>query len=92
MKHNITIYSKAGCHLCEDAKAALLNLSNEFEFDLTEYDITHDPALFEKYQYYIPVFIIDRRIKLELQVDAKQLRRALADGLGPKVSQDDILK
>lgn len=83
--HSVTIYSKDGCHLCEDAKAALLSLGDEFDVVLEEIDITTDPVLFEKYKYLIPVMIIDQQIKLELRIDARKIRRALAEGYGPRL-------
>ena len=84
--HNIMLYSKPGCHLCEDAKAALLSLGQEFEVRLEEIDITGDPALFELYQYTIPVMLIDQKIKLEARITAHKLRLALSEGYGPKIS------
>jgi len=84
--HNIMLYSKPGCHLCEDAKAALLSLGQEFEVRLEEIDITGDPALFELYQYTIPVMLINQKIKLEARITAHKLRLALSEGYGPKIS------
>ncbi len=83
--HNVTLYSKPGCHLCEDAKAALMTLEPEVAVRLREVDITTDAALFELYKYTIPVMIVDEQIILESRIDAKKLRRALLEGYGPKV-------
>ena len=83
--HTITLYSKEGCHLCENAKAALLSLEDEFEVTLSEVDITTDPQLFEKYKYTIPVMIVDETIELDSRIDAHKLRRALGESYGPKV-------
>jgi glutaredoxin len=84
-KHKVVIYSKEGCHLCEHAKAALVTLSPEFEFSLEEVDITTDTVLFDKYQYTIPVMHIDDTIVLESRIDAKKIRRAFAEGYGPRI-------
>lgn len=84
-KHTIVLYSKPGCHLCEDAKALLPALEKEFEIALEEVNILDDPALFELYKYTIPVMIVDKHIKLEARIDMKKLRRALTEGFGPKV-------
>jgi glutaredoxin len=84
-QHSVTLYSKAGCHLCEIAKDALLSLGDEFVVELEEVDITTDPALFELYRYTIPVMIVDRQIKLEARITAQKLRRALSEGYGPKI-------
>jgi len=63
----------------------LLSLNEEFEVVLEEVDITTAPALYESYRYIIPVMIIDESIKLVARIDAPKLRRALAEGYGPKV-------
>lgn len=84
-KHSVKLYSKPGCHLCENAKAALESLSNKFEYSLQEFDITQDPPIFEKYRYLIPVMIIDDAIELDGRIDSQKLYRALAEGYGPKV-------
>jgi glutaredoxin len=83
--HTITLYSKEGCHLCEDAREALFSLEDEFEVTLEEVDITTDSALFEKYKWTIPVMIVDNRIVLESRIDARKIYRALAEGYGPKL-------
>ena len=84
-RHTVTLYTKEGCHLCEKAKAALALLQGEFEVVLTEVDITTDPKLFEKYQYTIPVMVVDEQIELVSRIDTLKLRRALAEGYGPKL-------
>lgn len=84
-KHTVKLYSKPGCHLCENAKAALEGLEKQFPYSLQEFDITQDPVIFEKYRYLIPVMIIDDAIELEGRIDSQKLYRALAEGYGPKV-------
>lgn len=58
-KVNITLYSKPGCHLCEDAKEILIILSDIVHFDFEMIDITTDNLLNKKYQYDIPVVLIN---------------------------------
>ncbi len=81
--HQITLYSKPGCHLCEVAKEALISLGDEFEVVLEEVNILDDPEAYEKYKYTIPVMVVDKNIVLETRIDAKKLRRALGEGYGP---------
>ena len=83
--HKIILYSKEGCHLCEDAKEALFELADDFEIELEEVDITTDRVLFEKYKYTIPVMVVDGSIVLEARIDARKIYRALAEGYGPKL-------
>jgi glutaredoxin len=51
----LTLYSKPGCHLCEDLRALLDELQPEYGFAMTEIDISGDDGLFARYRYDIPV-------------------------------------
>jgi glutaredoxin len=55
----ITLYTRNGCHLCEKAKAALLDLKEEWNFMLEEVDIDLSDELTERYGLMIPVVYID---------------------------------
>jgi glutaredoxin len=55
----VQIYSKIDCPLCDKAKAVLLELQDEFGFQIEEIDIYKDDALLERYQLMIPVVSID---------------------------------
>lgn len=55
----ITLYSKEGCHLCEDAERLLEDLLKESPFELTIVDIYSDDELLSRYQLMIPVLFID---------------------------------
>ncbi len=55
----LTLYSKPGCHLCEELRAALQELQPEHPFTLDDIDITTNPELFARYRYEIPVLLKD---------------------------------
>jgi len=55
----ITVYSKPGCHLCEEAMSSLRALAPEFGFSLRELDITCDEATHRAYFDRIPVVFLD---------------------------------
>lgn len=55
----VTFYTKAGCHLCEEARDMLDDIAAEVEYELTEIDIRSDPEIFEQYRYRIPVIVVD---------------------------------
>jgi glutaredoxin len=55
----VVVYSKPGCHLCEQALVALQALSGERAFELEEVDITSDEALHRRYFERIPVITVD---------------------------------
>jgi len=58
-KAHVIVYSKPGCHLCEEAKEAIRAAGCDDQITLTEINIENDPALKLKYQYDIPVIAIN---------------------------------
>lgn len=64
----ITLYAKAGCHLCDEVRAHLEDLAAERDFELREVDIRRDAELFERYRYRIPVITLDGTERLEGQI------------------------
>ena len=76
----LTLYTKPGCHLCEEVEAHLLTLEREFHFEWESCDITRDPALYERYRHAIPVVAIGGREVLRMDVapiDRDALREVL---------------
>jgi len=72
----VTFYTKAGCHLCDEARDMLDDIAAETDFELTEIDIRSDPNIFEQYRYRIPVIIIDGETLLEGRIEYRDLVRA----------------
>lgn len=72
----VTFYTKAGCHLCEEARDILDDIAAETDFELTEIDIRSDPGIFEQYRYRIPVITIDGETLLEGRIEYRDLVRA----------------
>ena len=68
------VYSRPGCHLCEEAKAAIQSAGCGDRFTLEEINIESDPELLRKYQYDIPVVIIDGAEAFRHRVDVRQFR------------------
>lgn len=75
-KIEVTFYTKAGCHLCEDARELLEDLAEQVNYELTEIDIRTDMAVFDLYRYRIPVIVINQETLLEGRIDAHELARA----------------
>jgi glutaredoxin len=73
----VTLYSRPGCHLCEDARRLLKRLQLELGFDLVEYDIDADEALHRDYFDRIPVIALDGRELCEHLAEEQLLRDAL---------------
>jgi glutaredoxin len=66
----IVLYSRPGCHLCDDARAMLERTGAPFE----ERDIETDDGLFRRYLERIPVISIDGEDEFELVIDEASLR------------------
>jgi hypothetical protein len=76
---DLTIYSRPGCHLCEEAKSQIAPLLKQFGARLTEVNIDSDPALRALYDYDVPVLLLGMRKVAKHRVDLKQFRRQLQD-------------
>ena len=59
MKHQVTIYSKPDCHLCDRAKAVVERCKEKVDFALEVVDISQNPALLVRYRDDIPVILLD---------------------------------
>ena len=73
---SVTFYTKAGCHLCEDARDMLEDIAAETPYELTEIDIRSNLEIFEHYRYRIPVIIINNEIVLEGRIEFHELAQA----------------
>jgi glutaredoxin len=72
----VTFYTKAGCHLCDEARDMLDDIAAETEYELTEVDIRSSPELFEQYRYRIPVIIINDNTTVEGRIEYRNLVKA----------------
>ncbi|MCX7851670.1 MAG: glutaredoxin family protein [Caldilineales bacterium] len=75
----LTLYGKPGCHLCEEAARLLAELAAEFDWDVTERDITADPALEERFRYLIPVVEVDNAVLVYPPITAERLLESMAE-------------
>ena len=55
----VVLYTKPGCGLCEEMKAAMSEARCAALYTLEEVDIESEPELFARYQYEIPVLFIN---------------------------------
>ena len=75
----VTLYTRPGCHLCEDAKKLILPLLQEFGATLREVNIDEDPDLTARYGRDIPVIFVGTHKAAKHRVDVKQFRRQLEE-------------
>ena len=73
-KAHVIVYSRPGCHLCDDAKAAILSAGCSDQFLLEEINIESSEELLAKYRYDIPVITIDGVETFIHRVDPEEFR------------------
>jgi glutaredoxin len=73
----VILYSRPDCHLCDEARAAILELRRELRFELQEIDIDRDDELLSRYLERIPVVAVDGEQVSELILDVDALRARL---------------
>jgi glutaredoxin len=76
---DVVLYSRPGCHLCEDALQLLESLRTEFGFALREVSIEFDAELERRYFVEIPVIEMGGDVIAQAPIDAAVLRRAIAN-------------
>ncbi|HYE90577.1 MAG TPA: glutaredoxin family protein [Terriglobales bacterium] len=73
----LTLYSKPGCHLCDEMKHVVDLVSARVPLALQVVDISTDPALEARYGLEIPVLLVDGRKAAKYRVTADDLERTL---------------
>jgi len=67
---DVVVYSRPGCHLCEEAIEQIIALHQEgYRFDLHEIDIESNDLLLRRYLERIPVVEVDGLEVSELVLD-----------------------
>lgn len=75
--HHITLLSKLGCHLCDDARSVIQRVAGELGVTWEERDIMASAEDLDKYGEMIPVTLIDGVQHDFWRVDETRLRAAL---------------
>jgi len=73
----VTLYTKPGCHLCDDAREVVARVCADLGEEYAEVDITGDPELASRFGEEIPVTYVDGEQHDFWRVDAERLARAL---------------
>ena len=78
MTARVQLYSKPGCHLCDDARLVIARVCADLGEDFTVVDVDADPDLQDRFGDEVPVTFVDGRQHDFWRVDADRLRSALA--------------
>jgi glutaredoxin len=76
--HTVTVITRVGCHLCEQAEQTVARMSAELGFAVEFVDVDSDPALANEYSDRVPVILLDGAEHGYWQVEEARLRQRLA--------------
>jgi len=71
----IEIYSRPGCHLCDDAKAVLERVRRRYPFTLKEINIETNPELQKTYGTEVPVITINGNKAYKYRIDETEFEK-----------------
>ena len=74
----VTLYTRKGCCLCDDAKRVLEAVRGRAAFELDEVDIDTDAELRSSYNDEVPVIAINGRKAFKYRVSERELLKKLA--------------
>jgi len=71
----LTLYSRPGCHLCEEMKAVVDRVTTREPLTLQVVDISGDPVLEGRYGWEIPVLLVNGRKAAKYRIGEAELLR-----------------
>jgi glutaredoxin len=74
----VTLYTRARCCLCDDAKKVLASARQHADFDYEEIDIDLDPELVRRYNDEVPVIAINQVKAFKYKVTRDEFLKKLA--------------
>ena len=75
--HLLTVYGRAGCHLCEDMLTTLSEWRTELDFDVQRVDVDTSPELAARYGPKVPILMHGTDEVCHFFLDLDALRRSL---------------
>ncbi len=73
----VTLLTRAGCHLCQDARTVVLAAAGRAGVPMIEIDVDDDPEMRAEYGDMVPVVLIDGVQHGYFSIDGDRLERAL---------------
>lgn len=86
----LTFFTREGCHLCDEALAALEDVRRALPFRLDVVDLDHEAPAEKRalYDWEVPVIELDGRKIMKYHVDTARLTRLLREGPTPAERDD----
>jgi glutaredoxin len=73
----VELYSRPGCHLCDEMKAAVERARLGLDVELREVDISRDEELEKRYGWDIPLLFVNGRKAFKHRATEEAIRRRL---------------
>jgi glutaredoxin len=73
----VLVYTRDGCHLCDEAEAEVARICGELGLGFATADVDADPELRAEYGDRVPVIMVDGREHGFFRVEEQRLRAAL---------------
>ena len=73
----VVLYSRRGCHLCDEVKATLARLETRGGFTWKAVDVDSDPELRQKFTDEVPVVFIDGKKAFKYRMEERDFLRVL---------------
>jgi glutaredoxin len=73
----VVLYTRQGCHLCDEMKANLVRLARRASFRLQEIDIDADPELVRQFNDEVPVIFVQGRKAFKYHMKEEEFLRLL---------------
>lgn len=74
----VTLYTRTGCHLCEEAKQVLQSARSRVAFQLEEIDVDRHPEWLRLYNEEVPVIAIDGVKAFKYKITMEEFLKKLA--------------
>ncbi|MEC5179787.1 glutaredoxin family protein [Arthrobacter sp. CG_A4] len=82
---DVVLITKADCHLCSDARAAVGRVTEALGLGWSEQSVDNDVALRERFAEEIPVVLVDGVQRDFWKIDEVRLERTLRRALQPGI-------
>jgi thiol-disulfide isomerase/thioredoxin len=77
---SVVVYTRQGCHLCDDLWSAISKFQTEYHFKLSAVDVDADPDLVAKFHTCVPVVEVNGKVRLRGRWNAVLFQRILDGG------------
>ncbi len=77
---DVIMYTRQGCHLCEQAWQQLQQVQERYHFALSQVDVDEDAQLVREYGECVPVVLVNGRVRFRGVINPVLLKRLLEHG------------